>query len=294
MEKEFKKKISAWITIIRIGNSIALGYAAIVGYLLGCQRYPNSVEIFKLFFSAFVIGGGSNIINDYFDAPIDSINKPWRPIPSGIIKAKSAYIAAIILGLIGIAIAFTINYLAGLIALIAYILSYLYSYKLKRVLLVGNFVVALLASLSITYGGLASSSGIIKISDVVIATLFAFLLNLGREFLKGIEDIVGDKKYGVQTLATFFGVKIAYISSVVVFLILIILSVIPYYFLGYSIYYLIMAIAGVDTIILLSLVISSTLNPKDTLKATRLLKLAVFIGITAFFIEALKNIWVLR
>ncbi|MCC6015770.1 MAG: geranylgeranylglycerol-phosphate geranylgeranyltransferase [Desulfurococcaceae archaeon] len=290
MRKGFKDKFSAWFSIIRVGNCIALSYAAIIGYLLAYRRYPDIIDVLKLILSVFTIGGSSNIINDYFDAPIDSINKPWRPIPSGIIKPKSALAASIIMGLTGIAIAFNISFLAGLLASVAFTLSYLYSYKLKKVLLVGNIVVAFLAALSIVYGGTVFGINNARISDVAIASLFAFLLNLGREFLKGIEDVVGDKKYGIQTIATCFGVKIAYMSSVVIFSILIMLSIVPYLMLRYSIYYLVIALVGVDLTVLISLIISSTLNPRDALKATRILKIAVFVGISAFLVEALKSI----
>lgn len=286
MKVNLKKRVLAWINILRVGNCIALGYAAIVGYMLGVEKILDLSTLVKLFVSAFIIGGSSNIINDYFDAPIDSINKPWRPIPSGLIKATVAYAVAIAMGVIGIVIAFTINSFTGAIALAAFILSYLYSYKLKKVLIIGNLVVAFLAALSIAYGGLASPN--IRIYNVVIATLYAFLLNLGREFLKGIEDVEGDKKYEVSTLATVYGVKTAYISSLITFLILIVLSIVPYLLLGYSLYYLAIAIFGVDLIIVVSLLIASSFNPRDALKATKLLKLAVFNGITAFLIEALR------
>ncbi|MEM1644256.1 MAG: geranylgeranylglycerol-phosphate geranylgeranyltransferase [Ignisphaera sp.] len=281
-----KKKILAWIDIIRVGNCIALGYAAIVGYMLGASKALDLVTILKLFIAAFTIGGGSNIVNDYFDAYIDAINKPWRPIPMGIIRASEARTVALIMGFIGIVLSFTITYVNGIVAFVAFVLAYLYSFKLKKILLVGNLIVAFSAALSIIYGGFASTN--ISL-DIILATLFAFLLNFGRELLKGIEDIEGDKKYHIRTLATVAGAKTAYISSLLVFIMLIFLSVIPYILIGYSLYYLIMTIFGVDLVIIIALITASSLQTKDALRSTRILKVAVFIGITAFLVETLNR-----
>lgn len=33
--------------------------------------------------SAALIGAAGNVINDYFDIGLDTVSKPWRPIPSG-------------------------------------------------------------------------------------------------------------------------------------------------------------------------------------------------------------------
>lgn len=278
------RNIIAWLSIIRIGNAIALGYAAIVGYLLSASKSitVDGITILKIFIAAFVIGGSSNIINDYYDSPIDAINKPWRPIPTGLIKAKTAYFVAIMFAIAGIVLSFSTSLINGLIALIAFILSYGYSRLLKKVFVVGNIVVAFLTSLSIIYGGIASS--MLK-NDIIIASILAFLLNLGREFIKGIEDIEGDRKYGVKTIAIMLSTKKAFVASLVVFSVLIIFSIIPYLVLNYSILYLVLALIGVDVVTILALIKTSSLQPNDALKASRLLKIAAFCGITAFLVK---------
>jgi len=283
------KMLKSWLSLIRIGNAIALGYAAIVGYVLGIPRYIDILMTIKLFTVAFLIGSGSNAINDYYDRYIDQLNKPWRPIPSGLIDATTAYVVSIALLAIGVALSFSVSLLNTLIALVASVLSYLYSQRLKKIILLGNVIVAFLTSLAIIYGGLASNITI----HVCIASLYAFLLNIGREFLKGIEDVEGDKRYGVKTLATVLGSKNAFMISMTIFLSLILLSLIPYFDprFSYSIIYLIITITGVDTIIVIALIKASSLNPKDALKATKLLKIPVFCGISAFFFEALRIIY---
>uniref|UniRef100_A0A7J3I665 Digeranylgeranylglyceryl phosphate synthase n=1 Tax=Ignisphaera aggregans TaxID=334771 RepID=A0A7J3I665_9CREN len=272
--------IKAWLSIARIGNDIALGIGTIIGYILGGGSRISDMII--VFIVGVCLGAGGNIVNDYFDRYVDAVNKPWRPIPSGVISAVTAYRVSILLLTVGILIAFYLSYTNGFIALSAAILVYLYSYKLKSVLLLGNIVVAFLVGLSIIFGGAASMLNM----DVIIASLFAFLLNVGREFLKGIEDIKGDKIMNIRTLATVYGVFKAYVLAVIVFIILVVLSFIPYLFFSYSIIYLILAV-GVDLTILFSLYITRDLLPDSAFKATRLLKISVFLGLFAFLLNRL-------
>lgn len=272
--------IKAWLNIARIGNDIALGIGTIIGYILGGGSRIS--DIIVVFIVGACLGAGGNIVNDYFDRYVDAVNKPWRPIPSGAISAATAYRVSILLFIVGTLMAFYISYTNGFIALSAAILAYLYSYKLKSILLLGNIVVAFLVGLSIIFGGAASMLNI----DVIIASLFAFLLNVGREFLKGIEDIKGDKIMNIRTLATVYGAFKAYVFAVIVFIILIALSFIPYLFFSYSIVYLIPAV-GVDLTILFSLYLTRDLLPDSAFKATRLLKISVFLGLFAFLLNKL-------
>jgi geranylgeranylglycerol-phosphate geranylgeranyltransferase len=270
--------VKAWLSIARVGNDLALGIATVIGYILGGGT--KFIDIVIVFIVGFLLGAGGNIVNDYFDRYVDAINKPWRPIPSGLISAKTAYRVSVSLLIIGTLISFYLSYVNGIIAFIASLLVYLYSYKLKKTLLLGNMVVAFLVALSIIFGGVAAIMNI----DIIIASLFAFLLNVGREFLKGIEDVEGDKAMGIKTIATVYNTFTAYVLAFIVFLILVAISFIPYIMLRYSIIYLILAL-GVDLTVLFSLYITRDLSPSNAFKATRLLKLSVFLGLFAFLFD---------
>ncbi|MCS7111810.1 MAG: geranylgeranylglycerol-phosphate geranylgeranyltransferase [Sulfolobales archaeon] len=276
--------VKAWLSIARIGNDIALGIATIIGHVLGGGTHLLDMAI--AFTVGLLLGAGGNIINDYFDRHVDAINKPWRPIPSGLISATMAYRVSMLLFVVGILLAFYLSYINGFIAFVAALLVYLYSYRLKSVLLLGNLIVAFLVSLSIIFGGVSSTLNV----DVLIASLFAFLLNVGREFLKGIEDVEGDMVMNVRTLATVYSPFKAYIAALIIFAALIILSFIPYLLFNYSIVYLTLAI-GVDTIILFSLYRARDLSSDSALRATRLLKISVFLGLFAFLFNKLISFY---
>lgn len=276
-ELSFRDKLRAWLSLVRIGNTIAVGLAAFVGYVI-CGGDLSSYKPLLLFIAASSIAAGTYVINDYFDRDIDSVNKPWRPIPSGLVSARMAYAVALGLLCTGVAISMTISIPSLVIAIVAAILSYLYSWKLKKMFIVGNIVVSLSAALSIIYGGAATSNPI----PASIPALYAFLINLGREFVKGIEDVEGDKMYGVNTLATRYGVHTAYTASLTVLLLLVAISPLPFIALNYSLMYLLIAVVGVDIPILVALFTARKKDPESAWRATRIMKISLLMGLIAF------------
>jgi 4-hydroxybenzoate polyprenyltransferase len=70
----------------------------------------NLSSIFLLVVSTIGLYGGGIVLNDVFDAELDSIERPERPIPSGIVSKKAAALLASFLFLIGIAAAAFVHY----------------------------------------------------------------------------------------------------------------------------------------------------------------------------------------
>ena len=90
-----------------------------------------------LLFLLAVIGGffaitSSYIFNDCFDVDIDTINLPNRPIPSGAVSWKQAFIYATALALIAISISFYLSRESFGVLLIALAVITLYSVFFKR------------------------------------------------------------------------------------------------------------------------------------------------------------------
>lgn len=88
--------------------------AALAGSLTSV--FPISYVLFLVFSSVFLYAGGV-VLNDVFDFEIDKIERPERPIPSGLIPLKSAAFFGCVLLAIGIVLAFLVNTLSGYIAL---------------------------------------------------------------------------------------------------------------------------------------------------------------------------------
>lgn len=73
--------------------------------------------VWYLMLSTVGLYGGGVVFNDVFDADLDGIERPERPIPSGLISVSEATIVASVLLLTGAAFAFAVSQLSGFIAI---------------------------------------------------------------------------------------------------------------------------------------------------------------------------------
>ncbi|MHA1348531.1 MAG: UbiA family prenyltransferase, partial [Candidatus Odinarchaeia archaeon] len=165
----------------------------------------------------FFIAGAGNIINDIFDLEVDKINRPTRPLPRGAITVKEAKVGTFIFWIIGMIFAFLISLPAGLIGAAFSLIGYLYAAKGKILGVLGNFAVAFSFAFGLLYGALItyySLLGIFSIPLVIWLYFFtAFFVLQGREVIKGMEDIEGDKIREVKTIARVYGLKKASIVA---------------------------------------------------------------------------------
>lgn len=76
-----------------------------------------SVDILFLVFSSVFLYAGGVVLNDVFDIEIDKVERPERPIPSGVVSVKSASIYGGFLMVLGILLAFGVSNKCGFIAL---------------------------------------------------------------------------------------------------------------------------------------------------------------------------------
>jgi len=272
------RKARAWAEIIRPGNSIVIGMGALTGYFVSGGH--NLLEALLLALSAALIGAAGNVINDYFDVGPDTVSKPWRPIPSGRISLEEARSAWASLTLTGLIIALFVSLKCFFIALVAALLLYAYSWRLKRLGLPGNVVIASLSLLVIIYGGVVAPNPAYSLMPGV----YAFLVILGRELYKGVEDVGGDSRYGIRTVASSLGISVAVLWGTVVLYMLVTISPLPA-IVGYcsnTIAYSVLAFLGVDVPVLVASVMMLSNPVRNAWRATRILKLPLLAGLLAF------------
>ena len=185
-------KVSAIIKLTRIEHSIMLVIAVIAAELIA--GIIPSIPILALsIITPIFVSMGSFAINDYYDVAADKANKRMdRPIVNGSIKKQEAYNIAILCFVIGIAASLFINISAFVIAFVFSVLAYLYSYKMKDMLLVGNIYIAFSMVIPFIYGSYVVSSklGI----DIVLIGIVIFLAGLAREIHGMVRDYAGDSK----------------------------------------------------------------------------------------------------
>ena len=222
-----------------------------------------------------------NIINDIYDLNGDKINHPFRPLPSGVISLKAALIYYFILLAVSLLLSLFISNLNFAVNLIAVLLLYLYSYKLKRVALGGNLTVSILTGLTFIYGGIAINN----IYNSIIPALFAFLINLIREIVKDMEDSEGDMREGIISFPSKYGAKTAKNTIITLSMLLILFTLFPYINGNYGNYYMAVILFLVIPVLIYFLIsLIKDNSHKNMRKLSFILKLDMVFGLIALYI----------
>ncbi|MBD3287997.1 hypothetical protein GF337_04265 [candidate division KSB1 bacterium] len=273
-------KINAFFILTRPLNVLIAGLSILVGSFIAGSLSPLVNVIFALI-SGSLIAAGANSINDFFDVNIDRINKPYRPITAGLITKSEAYIFSMLLFLLGAGLGWFINARAFAIALFACVMLYLYSAKLKRTVLWGNLTVSLMTAFAFIYGGIAVD----LLDKAIIPAVFAFLFHFGREIIKDVEDLAGDSADNARTLPVIHGRKAAFIITTIIYVILIIVTILPYLFHIFGEAYLIVVFFGVDLLVIYVL-FSMWKNPAPANlgRLSTLLKLDMMVGLISIYV----------
>ncbi|RKX26817.1 MAG: hypothetical protein DRP45_02575 [Candidatus Zixiibacteriota bacterium] len=177
--------------------------------------------------AAFVCAAG-NIVNDMVDVEIDRINRPSRVLVRGTISMKTARNMAIALNLIAVVLSLVVSLPVAMMALVAIALLLVYNLWLKKVPVVGNIAVALLAGLTFLTGGLAVDPALaFRLPGPLIPFVFAFFMHLVREIVKDVQDIEGDRRAGVVTFPQVIGVSGSLLVALGLLLTLAVLTYVP-------------------------------------------------------------------
>lgn len=290
-----------YLNLIRYQNLLFIALVQILikfslFFALGADTVLNSFGFFLLLIATLCIAAAGNIINDIYDVEIDKINKPKKVLIGKKIPERNANRLFIILNIIGVAIGFYLSNSIGkpgfaALFIIFSALLYLYSSYLKGILIVGNLLVSFLVAMSliivalfdllpaITMENQTSQSAVFKI--ILHYALFAFFINFIREIVKDLQDINGDKKGGMNTLAIALGRKRT-ITIVFALGVLLILGVVIYmykFIYNHETLLLYFLFAIVAPLLYFCMKSWSAETQKDYGFLSNLLKIIMFLGI---------------
>ena len=257
------------LSLFRPVTSLIASLSSLMGIVIGSgYNFLNYLyESFLVFFVTLIFCFGGFALNDYYDRDIDKISHPNRPIPAGIISPKKAYMLGFLLLLISISLSFFINLFCLLLTIFTFILILSYE-KFLKMFPIGNVIIALLASITFLFGGMA----IYQIEKPLFLSIMVFFMILGREILMDIEDIEGD--INRKTLPKIIGKEKAKIFSYIFIGIAISMSPLPYFMGLLSKYYLFIVILA-DIIFIFAVLKNYML--RELTKAGMLLSLLAFI-----------------
>ena len=277
--------------------------------LLRPKQYLKNVFIFApLFFSfsffdlektylsilAFVVfsisASGIYILNDLFDIEEDQKHpeKKHRPIASGEIGKKTAYVMMASFLTISLSAAYLINLGLFIILAVYVVNNVLYSLKLKHISILDIVMIAIGFLLRILAGGVVTG---IHISMWLIIMTFLLALFLG--IAKRREDVILSER-GMQTRKNIDGYNLEFINAAMVLMAgVIIVSYILYSvsaeiqqkFNTHNLFYTsFFVVVGIMRYMQITFVEDDSGNPTNLLYKDRFLQIIIFLWITAFFI----------
>ena len=235
-----------YLNLVRWKNLLMIIYIfiAIKYFLLlplGVPTFFNDIQFLVFTLSVVLITASGYIINDIEDVGLDKINKPSKRIIGVFLSSEKAFNLYFTINGLGIILGFYFSYLIdhinfAFVYVAASLMLYQYSVSLKKILVVGNFTISLLAGLSIFIIALFDVIPVINKENaefilvpfkIIIAySIFAFVITFVREIVKDIEDLEGDRKFGVKSIALEFGIET---TKKIVFVI----ALIPSLFIAY-------------------------------------------------------------
>ena len=173
------------------------------------------------------IAAGGYVINDYFDVKIDRINRPDEVVVTRTVSKPAAMRLSLILSGVGIVFGIAVAaYLRSMTIGILFVLIpgllWFYSSSYKRLFMIGNVIIALLAGLTPMLVALANVAQLQLLYASILPyttlvrdlymwlggfALFAFLLTWIREIIKDMQDQMGDRELECHSMPVVWGDK---------------------------------------------------------------------------------------
>ena len=201
------KKPLAYIELTKAFSSskstLYYGFCAFIGSLLASSWKIPVVTTFTtalaITFSAFA----TYTLNDIYDAKIDTINDPERPIPSHRVTVREAKTLTTVFFVSSATIALTLNLTVFLCVMFFSILGIMYSVPPIRFKdgVFANLIWGLGIAITVLAG---ASDTAINTSSIVAAFTLGFL-TAGCGLIKDLKDLEGDRAMNIHTLPIILG-----------------------------------------------------------------------------------------
>jgi len=193
--------------LTRLPNSLLTGLGVVFALLVYSDWRVNPPTALIGFLTGFFGTAASMMVNDYVDRHVDAVNKPWKPIPSGAVNPSTALYASIALIVLAVAVNAFASALALTTALVYAVLAYGYSFLRKHWW--SHFIVSAATTAPVVYGYALAGAPADKLWFTALYAATIFLATTGREVVKAVMDMEGDKAYGYVTLPVKYGIEAA-------------------------------------------------------------------------------------
>jgi 4-hydroxybenzoate polyprenyltransferase len=212
-------RVALWVEFSRPFTLVApaLGFASGAVTAAGAaprEPWSGDLVLYPLIglTMAAVLNAASNALNQIYDLEIDRINKPKRPLPSGRLSQRDAWVFT----LAAYALALVLAWLVApdgrrecfWIVVVASVITILYSvppFRTKRLGIWANVTIAIPRGVLLKVAGWSAVKTIVGVEPWYIGAIFGLFL-LGASTTKDFADMEGDARGGCRTLPIIYGV----------------------------------------------------------------------------------------
>jgi geranylgeranylglycerol-phosphate geranylgeranyltransferase len=278
-------RLVGYLRLVRLSNSLPAGALVLVGAYLAAG-WPPSGRAWLAALAMWCTTAHGYTSNDCFDLAEDSINKPDRPLPAGLVTLRGARRLAFGLAAIALLCSLWLGVGEMIVALLVLGLLSLYNARLKGLPLAGNGLIGLLAGATLITGSVTVYGfGWPAIAPVLAPAAVLACFITAREVLKTLEDVAGDRQAGKQTLATWLGPPGTLLLVALLAVLAVGLGFLPVVYLGYSWGYLAVLGFGVHLPLLFTVAyLWRKTTPAHVSRCLALLKASYSAGILALVI----------
>jgi geranylgeranylglycerol-phosphate geranylgeranyltransferase len=269
------RTVRGLLELTRPVNTVAAGVLTFIGAFVAGGAFDQPTATAAAVGATILATAAGMAINDYFDRDIDRINNPERAIPRGAVSPRGALAFSLVLFAGAIALAVLLPVLALAIAAVNLLGLVTYTEYFKGLPGAGNALVAYLSGSTFLFGAAAVGQ---PLAGGVLAVLAA-LSSFTREIVKDVEDVEGDREEGLNTLPIAVGERRALWVGVVLLVVAVAASPVPYVLGTFGVWYL-AVVAPADAVMLAAAYRSF----EDPATGQRLLKAGMFAAAAAFIV----------
>lgn len=182
--------LKPWIQLIRPSNVLTAISDVLAGVALACLflqcALPGQSTLLLITLSSMLLYTGGIVLNDVFDAKLDAVERPERPIPSGRVKRAGAAWLAAIAFLLGCALALMVNISAFTLSLTIVLMCLLYNGLAKHHFIAGPIAMGACRGLNLLLG----------ISVIPAALEHWYIAIIPIIYIAGVTNISRGEVYG--------------------------------------------------------------------------------------------------
>ena len=274
-------KVLSLFSVVRGYNILVIALAQYLAsiYILSpnlpLRKVVFDVNLFVIVIASAMVIAGGYIINNFYDAEKDLINKPRKSMLDRLVSQRFKLTTYFVLNFMAVIAASYVSFRA-VFFFSSYIFGiWIYSHKLKRIPLLGNFISATLAItpffvVFVYYRNFETV--------IFVHAFFLFLLILAREMIKDLENLSGDIAQNYKTIPIIYGAR----TSKIIITLLILLTLLPSLLLifkfdvGYMNFYFATCVL---LLVLFIFLLSRAETKKDYVWLHNILKLIIVVGV---------------